>query len=325
MEPLPRGAQFVRAKMLWEIALGVAGDINIPYYGNRDIKIDVGNASGEHYKPYLRMSVGSPILAHAVVREEIEMAFVNPSAFVTQAYRGTGLFSEPLPVRIVVSYPSWDRYVHCIHERTGITSLKQIKEQKYPLRLSIREDATHSTRVLLDQELALLGFTLDDLVSWGGSLQLNGGPGDRRRLEAIEKGEVDAVFDEGIPLWFDKSLAAGMRPITLEDDLMKQLETIGWRRAMIPAGGRHGEFPHLKEDHWGIDYSGWPLYTRASLPDEIAYKVCDAVAQRAEEIPWEEGAYTGIGQIGRESDATPMDVPLHPGAAQWFKEHGYDV
>src|SRR5207248_7741074 len=69
MEPLPRGAQFIRAKMLWEIALGVAGDISIPYYGNRDIKIDVGNASGEHYKPYLRMSVGSPVLAHAVVRE----------------------------------------------------------------------------------------------------------------------------------------------------------------------------------------------------------------------------------------------------------------
>jgi TRAP-type uncharacterized transport system substrate-binding protein len=321
MEPLPRGAQFTRAKMLWEIALGVAGDINIPYYGDRDIKIDVGNASGEHYKPYLRMSVGSPILAHAVVREELEMAFVNPSAFVTQAYRGTGLFKEPLPVRIVVSYPSWDRYVHVFHERTGITSFKQMIEQKKPLRLSIREDATHSTRVLLDQELALFGLTLDDLTGWGCTLQLNGGPGDQRRLDAIEKGEVDAVLDEGIVMWFETALANGMRPVTLEDDLMSQLETIGWRKVVIPAGRYKG----LNEDHWAIDYSGWPLYTRASLPDEIAYKVCDAVAQRADEIPWEKGAYTGIGQIGAESDATPMDVPLHPGAAQWFKEHGYNV
>ena len=321
MEPLPRGAQFTRAKMLWEIALGVAGDINIPYYGDRDIKIDVGNGSGEAYKPYLRMSVGSPILAHAVVREELEMAFVNPSAFVTQAYRGTGLFKQPLPVRIVVSYPSWDRYVHCFHERTGVTSFKQVIEQKKALRLSIREDATHSTRVLLDQELALFGLTLDDLLGWGCTLQLNGGPGDQRRLDAIEKGEVDAVLDEGIVMWFDKALEHGMRPVTLEDDLMSQLETIGWRKALIPAG----RYPHLKEDHWGIDYSGWPLYTRASLPDEIAYKVCDAVAQRADEIPWEKGAYTGVGQIGAESDATPMDVPLHPGAAQWFKEHGYNV
>jgi TRAP-type uncharacterized transport system substrate-binding protein len=269
----------------------------------------------------MRMSVGSPILAHAVVSEEIDMAFVNPSAFVTQAYRGTGLFKEPLPVRIVVSYPSWDRYVHCFHERSGVTSFKQFVEQKKPLRLSIREDATHSTRVLLDQELALFGLKLDDLTGWGCTLQLNGGPGDQRRLDAIEKGEVDAVLDEGIVMWFEKALANGMRPVTLEDDLMSQLETIGWRKVVIPAGRYKG----LNEDHWAIDYSGWPLYTRASLPDEIAYKVCDAVAQRADEIPWEKGAYTGIGQIGAESDATPMDVPLHPGAAQWFKEHGHDV
>jgi len=24
----------------------------------------------------------------------------------------------------------------------------------------------------------------------------------------------------------------------------------------------------------------------------------------------------------RESEATPMDVPLHPGAERWYREHG---
>jgi hypothetical protein len=37
-----------------------------------------------------------------------------------------------------------------------------------------------------------------------------------------------------------------------------------------------------------IDYSGWPLYTRASLPDEDAYKVCDAIAAREGQIAWED-------------------------------------
>ena len=31
-----------------------------------------------------------------------------------------------------------------------------------------------------------------------------------------------------------------------------------------------------------------------------------------------------LAQIGRETTATPMDVPLHPGAARWFKEHASD-
>ena len=26
--------------------------------------------------------------------------------------------------------------------------------------------------------------------------------------------------------------------------------------------------------------------------------------------------------MGRERDSTPMDVPLHPGAERWYREHG---
>jgi TRAP-type uncharacterized transport system substrate-binding protein len=180
--------------------------------------ISVGSGSAENFKSKLRMSTGSPILAHAVCRGDLEMSMVNPSGFLTQAYRGTGLFPQPLPVRVLANYPSWDRYVHVIHPRTGLKSLAELKAKKYPLRLSIREDATHSTRVLLDQTLALYGFTLTELESWGGSLQLNGGPGDERRMNALRSGTIDAIIDEGLVLWFDEALAAGMEPITLDDE-----------------------------------------------------------------------------------------------------------
>lgn len=320
MEPLPRGANFQRAKLLWEVGLHMAGNPETPYHGNRDICIVVGSGSGEKFRPWLRMSTGSPIIAHAVARGELEAAMVNPSGLLTQAYRGTGLFPEPLPVRILAVYPSWDRFVYMIHPRTGLKSIAEIKEKRYPLRLSIREDTTHSTRVLTDQTLAAYGFSLSDIESWGGSFQLNGPPGDKRRLKALHEGTIDAIFDEGLVLWFDQALAAGMAPITLEEPIFRQLQTIGWRRVVIPAG----RYPHLKTDHACIDFSGWPLYTRASLPDEDAYKVIDAIAARKDEIYWE-SSYTGVGQLGQDTEATPMDVPLHPGAAKWYREHGFDV
>ncbi|HEV8342656.1 MAG TPA: TAXI family TRAP transporter solute-binding subunit [Candidatus Binatia bacterium] len=320
MEPLPRGANFQRAKLLWEIGLHIAGNPDTPYYGARDMCIAVGSGSAENFRPWLRMSTGSPIIAHAVVRGELEMAMVNPSGFLTQAYRGTGLFSQPLPVRILATYPSWDRFVCMIHPRTGLRSLAEIKEKKYPLRLSIREDPTHSTRVLLEQLWAIYGFTLADVESWGGSLQLNGGPGDKRRMNALHAGTIDAIFDEGLVLWFEEALAAGMEPISLEESTFKKLEALGWRRVVIPAG----RYPHLKSDHSCLDYSGWPLYTRASLPDEDAYKVVDAINARKDEIFWE-SSYTGVGQLGQDTEATPRDVPLHPGAAKWYKEHGFKV
>jgi TRAP-type uncharacterized transport system substrate-binding protein len=320
MEPLPRGANFQRCKILWEIGLQIAGNPATPYYGNRDMCIAVGAGSSENFRPWLRMATGSPHLAHAVCDGSLEMAMVNPSGFLTQAYRGTGLFPAPLPVRVLAIYPSWDRFVYVIHPRTGLNSLAEIKTKRYPLRLSIREDPHHSTRVLVDQTLAAYGFTLADLESWGGSLQLNGGPGDKRRLDALRAESIDAIFDEGLVLWFEEALAAGMRPVSLDEPAFRKLEAIGWRRVKIPAG----RVPHLKSDHECLDYGGWPLYTRASLPEEDAYKVCDAIHARRDEIYWED-SYTGTGQLGQDTDATPRDVPLHPGAAKWYHEHGFKV
>jgi hypothetical protein len=39
-------------------------------------------------------------------------------------------------------------------------------------------------------------------------------------------------------------------------------------------------------------------------------------------VPWE-SSYTGVGQTGQDTEATPIDVPLHPGAERWFREHGH--
>ncbi len=320
MEPLPRGAQFVRSRMLWEIALGMAGDQSIPYYGNRDIAIYIGNGSGEEFKPSLRMAPGSPILSKGIVRGDLDAAFVNPSALLTQAYRGTGLYEgAPLPVRVIASFPSWDRFVIGVKAGLGITSLADVKEQRMPLRISIREDTTHSTRVLLDQLLPMYGFTVADVEAWGGSIQLNGPPNDPRRMTEIRDGTLDIVFDEGIPVWLDTAVEHGYMPLELEDGIMKQMEDIGWRKVVLPKS----VFKGLDRDYETIDYSGWPLYTRESLPDEVAYSMCAAIGARVDEIKWEDGAYTGLDQIGRDTESTPLDVPLHPGAEKWYREQGY--
>ncbi len=306
MEPLPRGANFQRALMLWEIGLHIAGNPNTPYYGPRDMCIAVGSGSNESFKPWLRMSTGSPILAHAVCRNELEAAMINPSGLLTQAYRGTGLFPKPLPVRIIAVYPSLDHFVYAVHPRTGLKSLAQIKEKKY----------------LLDQTLAAYGMTVKDIESWGGSLQLNGGPGDERRMKAIREGSIDAVFDEGLVLWLNEALASGMKPMTLDDFAFKHLvDELGWRKYTI----KRGRYKNLTEEHTCIDYSGWPIYTRASLPDDDAYKICDAIMARKDQIYWEDSSYTGVGQLGENTDATPRDVPLHPGAEKWYREHGFKV
>ena len=319
MEPLPVGANFKRAKILWELGLHIAGNPETKYGGDRDMCIVVGSGSGEDFKPSLRLSTGSAILAHAVARGEIEMAFVNPSAMLTQAYRGVGLFDKALPLRIIGNYPSFDRFVVAIRASLGFTSLNDIKKARYPLRVSLREDPTHSTLVLIKQLLDYHGMSLAEIESWGGGLYPIGGPGDKRRIAGIQNGSIDIVFDEGISIWIDEALAHGMVPMNLGADAIAHLRALGWRSGPLSSG----RFSHIKGDYDCIDFSGWPLYASAALPDKVAYEVAAAFGARHDEMPWETGTHLGIAQVGAETSATPMDVPLHPGAERWYREQGH--
>lgn len=317
MEAVPRGASFARIKMLWEIGVHVAADPTARATNNREMCIMVGNGSGDKFTPSLRMATGSPWLAMDVARGDLDVAIMNPSALLTQAYRGTGMFSQPLPLRALANYPSWDRFVLAVHPRTGLRSLAELKARHYPLRVSTRQDPAHATRILTDQLCSLYGFTIADIESWGGGLQWVQRPGEKSRLAGIEDGSVDAVFDEGIGTWIETALAAGFQLLSLEEPLLRQLEAIGWRRVIIPAGHYRG----LNADHICLDFGGWPLYTHASLPDEQAYLICSALQEREELIPWDERAYTGLNQLGEDTEATPIDVPFHPGAERWHREH----
>ena len=317
MATLPTGANFKRSQILWELGLHIAGNPETKYGGNRDMCITVGSGAGEDMKPWLRFSTGSAIMAHSVARGDIDVAFVNPSALLTQAYRGTGIFKSPLPLRIIANYPSIDRFVIMMRSSLGFTSLHDVKKARYPLQISLREDPTHSTLVLVEQLLSFYGMSLEEIKSWGGGVHPAGPPNDKRRLAGIRDGSLDAVFDEGISIWIEEALNNGMSLINLEPEAFEHLSAIGWRKVKL----RTGRFSHLPE-YDCIDFSGWPLYSRADLPEKVAYDICAAFSARQDNMTWEKGTHEGISHIGRETDATPMDVPMHPGAERWFREHG---
>jgi TRAP-type uncharacterized transport system substrate-binding protein len=315
---LPAGANLIRAQLMWQVALQLASDPAIPHGGDRDYQVAVGAGAGSEFRPRLRMATGSPLLARAVAQGTLDMAMVNPSALLTQAVRGVGAFQEPLPMRIVAVYPSWDRFVCLRHPDSKFESLAQVCRDKLPLRISIREDPAHSTRFLLDQIFAAHGFSIDDLLSWGGSLQTNGSPGDQRRLAAIREGSVDAIFDEGLtwPVWFETAIENGYRPLELESGATDRITQLGWKLTVVPKA----DFAVLTEDMPAIDFSGWPLYARADTPEELVYDVCAALAARSAHIPWE-SSFTGISELWDGGEAAPLSAPLHAGAERWRQSH----
>src|ERR687898_1212410 len=137
----------------------------------------------------------------AVSRGKLSLGWINPSVAATMAFRGKGLFSKRQPIRTIAVFPSYDVMGFAVHESTGITSISQIKKERFPLKVSIRrmdkaarkEDSTMFT---VAEVLRAAGFTLEDIRRWGGEVHLASRPSDPARRADIENGRGKAVFDE---------------------------------------------------------------------------------------------------------------------------------
>jgi TRAP-type uncharacterized transport system substrate-binding protein len=125
------------------------------------------------------------------------------------------------------------------------------------------------------------------------------------------------VFDEGIKVWLDEALAAGLAPIALEAAEFEAMGRLGWRKVTLPKA----RFPTLARDIDTLDFSGWPIYANASLPDAVAYDVCGALAAREAEIPGRRERAPLPCRWGARARPRRWTVPLHPGAERWYREH----
>jgi len=272
----------------------------------------------------LSFATGSFREISAVAEGKFSLAWVNPSVLLTMAYRGKGPFRKRLPLRTLAVFPSYDVMGFAVHESTGITSLSQIKKERFPLKLStrlvtpsaLRENSTMFTVAAV---MRAAGFTFAELPKWGGKIHLASRPSDPARRASIEKGTVNAIFDEGIKSWARTALENGFRFLPVEGAVLKRLVAMGYRPTVMSKS----RFPGMAEDITTIDFSGWPMIVRADMPDEAAYAICEAIEKRKEVIPTDNYKPLEIAQLFANDEEAPYDVPLHPGAERFYRERGY--
>jgi TRAP-type uncharacterized transport system substrate-binding protein len=248
------------------------------------------------------------------------VAFINPSAVVTMAYRGKGFYKQKLPLRALASFPSWDKMAFAVARDLKIKSLADIAARKIPLRVSTRPLGIDNTTVYtVGQVLGLYGFSLAKIKSWGGKVHETPRPTSPERLDGIKSGKINAVFDEGLHNWIEEALDQGFEIVPLEPRMMKKLAALGYRASVLPAG----KFRGLTADVATIDFSGWPLITHSSLSNELAYSICQAIDLRQKVIPVDDEAPLDMNKLCRSTEAAPLDIPLHPGAKKYYQEKGY--
>jgi TRAP-type uncharacterized transport system substrate-binding protein len=317
----------VGAKKRASIALDIAKEL--AKSGDRrfwQIKLDVAGIAADG-GPLSLFASDNPEGIHAVVEGRMAMALVNPSVMLTLAYRGNGPFAVPQPVRAIAVIPSYDLFAFVVTPETGLTSLEDVRERSFPLKISLRGQRNHSLYPILDCVLAAAGFSLEDVIRWGGSIHHEtgfdsperSGFSSPARFEMAKNGTIDAIFDEAVYRWVDDAQKIGMRVLTLGDATIDKLVSLGFRRNVIDKA----TYPLLEADVPTIDFSGFAIFVRTDAPDQLVTSICAGLDLRRNQIPWEGFGPLPIADMCRDTSDGPLDVPLHPAAQRYWREKGY--
>jgi TRAP-type uncharacterized transport system substrate-binding protein len=253
----------------------------------------------------------------AVCNGEATVSLINPAAILTMAYRGTGPFKTPQPVRLITTFPSADACMMAVKKDLGVKSFEELVAKKPALQLAVREQHDHCLHMVLDHLTECAGFSTAQLKQWGGALRAEAGP-RVKKAKNIANG-ANAIFEEAAYSWVDEAISNGLEILPMSEALLKKLEAIGYRRHVL----RAADYDKLTVDIPTIDFSGWAAYCRADLPDKLVGQICAAIEARKHLIPWQGDGPLPVERMCKDTPETPMDVPLHPAAEAFWKARGY--
>ena len=155
-----------------------------------------------------------------------------------------------------------------------------------------------------------------EAVADGAADAIEEEPFHQRRVDAALE---DAIFDEAATAWVPQALDAGVTLLPLAEATVAKLETMGYRRAILPRSTYH-KLPH---DVLSLDFSGWTVFVHAEADDDLVTQICAGLLARKARIPWEEPGELPVERMAREAPDTPQTVPLHPAAERFWRACGY--
>lgn len=306
------------------------------------VKIGVGWAGSYRMTQVFARSVGGAapvaIIAPALNRldwisgGELDLGWVFPAVRASWAYEGKRSWAgKPLTnLRSVARFPRTDRQLVALAPWCPVKDLGQIGREKRAVRLGLRTDEFY------EHEHALLrqyGYSLADIEAWGGRWW-HVGVGSTALDEEIGSRSVDVVIGHASTEGVWRTVAAnGFRFIGLEERVTAGLEQEGYSPNVVPAGF----LPCIQEPLTTIDLSDNLLTTRAEADDGVIYTIARSIdrnRKRIEEasvtvsytynqplpLPFLTYSSTLTQAITKQWDT---NLPLHPGAARYYREAGY--
>jgi len=131
----PVGRDTIRSRLVLEVASEL---VDQPGWGHRQARVNLRTQGADEWAVTFFASDG-PAAIEEVARGAVQMAISNPGRLFGAAVRGTGPFESPIALRAITVIPSPDQLGFAVTEHTGLKSLHDIRERRYPLRVSAAE------------------------------------------------------------------------------------------------------------------------------------------------------------------------------------------
>jgi len=319
----PMSASLTRARIATKILAGLYEEIPTMLTSAVRLAVELPGGAAHEGPPYPFTIGVSPAWcsglngARLVASGKLDLVWLNPSAIPSMAVRGKGPFRKAHPLRALVVFPSWDRLVIAISPKLGVRTMEELiaRRPKMNVSIAVNDCVDFAIKALLKAH----GISQQDFIKWGGTVDEVVRPSNPRRREGIVAGTMDMVIDEGMDSWGDVAVEHGMIFLPYSEKVLRKMEKYGFQRAQLEGGRLAG----IKEPTTVLDFSGWPIVVHEKFPDDLAYHIVSVLDKIREEIPFDAPSTPSMTSLCTDTEAGPLDFPLHRGAERYYREKGY--
>ena len=319
----PMSASLMRARIATKILAGLYEDVPTMLTSAIRLMVELPGGAAHSGPPYPFTIGVSPAWcsglngAKLVANGKLDLVWINPSIIPSMAVRGVGPFRRKHPLRALAVFPSWDRLVIAVSPKLGVRTMEELIEKKPKMNISIavNDCVDFAIKALLKAH----GIKQQDFVDWGGTVDEVVRPSNPHRREGIVSGDLDMVIDEGMDSWGDVAVEHGMVFLPFSEGVLEKMEKYGFQRAQLEGGRLAG----IKEPTTVLDFSGWPIIVHEKFPADLAYHIAAVLDRIREEIPFDAPHTPSMKSLCTNTEAGPLDFPLHPGAERYYREKGY--
>ena len=232
--------------------------------------------------------------------------------FLRWAYQATHLYTGEKPrtnLRVFAVIQSPTYLMVAARTDLGITDLAEIKQKRWPVRI-LTGVGTEA-----DTILAYYGLTRQSIQAAGGHVGNGAIPQERQNFDVIIADGTLANAPE-FNVWYEVSQKFDLTFIELPEDLLNRLaKESDMQRGVIPDGLLRGVDRPIPT----VVRTGTAIYGRSDNPDDFAYAVARAMDEHQDLLQWSLLDFS----YNTHTVWNASGVPLHPGAARYYREVGY--